>query len=99
MTLPVRLSVVIATLDRPDELGGALAALAAGDLPEQVIIVDQSEGPATRAAVAAWRDRLPMLYLHSRQRGVARSRNLALTHITCPYVAFTDDDCLVHPKW
>jgi GT2 family glycosyltransferase len=100
MMLPVRLSVVIATLGRPHELGGALAALADGDLlPEQVIIVDQSEGPATRATVAAWRDRLPVLYLHSRRRGLARSRNLALSHVTCPYVAFTDDDCVVHPKW
>jgi GT2 family glycosyltransferase len=100
MTLPVRLSVAIATLGRADELSGALAALADGDLPpEQVIIVDQSEGTATRTAVAAWRDRLPVLYLHSRRRGLARSRNLALMHVTCPYIAFTDDDCMVHPRW
>ena len=100
MTLDMRLSVAIPTLDRPDELSGALAALADGEmLPDEVIVVDQSDGSASRAAVAAWRDRLPLRYLHSRRRGLARSRNLALAHSICSHIAFTDDDCRPERWW
>jgi GT2 family glycosyltransferase len=95
-----RLSVAISTLDRPHKLARVLASLAGGELlPDQVIVVDQSRGPETRKVVDAARGRLPLLYLHSVRRGVARNRNLAIGHATSPCLAFTDDDCVTGPRW
>jgi GT2 family glycosyltransferase len=98
-TLP-RLSVAIATLDRPDQLARSLSALAASELlPDQVIVVDQSRRSDTRDAVDALRDQLPLLYIHSARRGLARNKNLAIRHVRTPYIAFTDDDCVADPGW
>ena len=100
MTAPVPLSVAIATLNRPDELNGALGALADSELlPAEVIVVDQSGGPETREVVHALRDRLPLLYVHSPRRGLAHNRNVAIGYATSPYVAFTDDDCVADRRW
>jgi GT2 family glycosyltransferase len=100
MTPPVPLSVVIATLDRPDRLARALTALADGELlPDQVIVVDQSGGPETRDVVQARRDRLPLRYVHSPRRGLAYNRNMAIRYATSPYLAFTDDDCVADRRW
>jgi GT2 family glycosyltransferase len=97
---PHRLSVAIATLDRPDKLARVLDSLAAGErLPDEVIVVDQSQGSDTREVVEAARGRLPLLYRHSSHRGLARNRNVAIRHATSPYLAFTDDDCVADPGW
>jgi GT2 family glycosyltransferase len=95
-----RLTVAIATRDRPDKLARALAALAGGELiPDRVIVVDQSRQSDTRHVVDAAPLGLPLLYVHSRQVGAARSRNIAISWATSPYVAFTDDDCVPDPGW
>jgi GT2 family glycosyltransferase len=98
-TLP-DIAVAIATLDRPDNLGRALDALANGEmLPHQVIVVDQSIGTESREVVESMRDRLPVLYVHSRRRGLSHNKNVAIKRAACPYIAFTDDDCVADPGW
>lgn len=94
------ITVAIATLDRPDNLARALDALANGEaLPQQVIVVDQSSGFESRSVVEGMLDRLPLLYVRSRRRGLARNKNVAIKFATCPYLAFTDDDCVADPRW
>lgn len=94
------ITVAIATLDRPDNLARALEALASGEvLPRQLIVVDQSEGSESRSVVEGMQDRLPLLYVHSKRRGLAHNKNVAIRHATSPYIAFTDDDCVADSKW
>ena len=94
------LAVAIATLDRPDNLARALDALANGEaLPQQVIVVDQSSGTESRSVVEGMLDRLPLLYVQSRRRGLAYNKNVAIKFATSPYLAFTDDDCVADSRW
>ncbi|HEX8220664.1 MAG TPA: glycosyltransferase [Chloroflexia bacterium] len=98
-TLPA-IEVAIATLDRPDNLARALAALADGEvLPRRVIVVDQSSGVESRAVVEGMMDRLPLLYVRSKRRGLAYNKNVAIKLAAGPYLAFTDDDCVADPRW
>jgi O-antigen biosynthesis protein len=94
------ITVAIATLNRPNNLARALDALARGEmLPHQVIVVDQSSGTESRSVVEGMLDRLPLLYVHSRRLGLSHNKNVAIKLATCPYIAFTDDDCVADPWW
>ena len=92
----VRVSVAIATLDRPESLARCLDALAAGEVPpEETLVVDQGSDGRTRAVAE---DR-GAVWLPQERRGLAASRNLALSRASCPIVAVTDDDCVPSPGW
>src|SRR5688500_8774248 len=94
------ITVEIANMDCPDNLTRALDALAKGEmLPQQVIVVDQSSGTESRSVVEGMVDRLPLLYVHSRRRGLSHNKNVAIKLASCPYIAFTDDDCVADPQW
>lgn len=36
---------------------------------------------------------------NSLDKGIAYSRNIALKHAKTPYIAYTDDDAIPHPRW
>lgn len=88
--------LVVATVDRVDELERLLASLEAQTHRAlRVLLVDQNDD-----------DRLgPLLERHhsfevSRlrsERGLSRARNAALEHIRADLVAFPDDDCVFAP--
>lgn len=69
----------------------------AGDF--ELILVDQTDGPATANAVAAARSDERFHYLPSSTRGAATARNVGILQARAPIVAFTDDDCRVAPDW
>lgn len=83
-------SVVIATLGRPDRLRAALAALAALEpRPDEVVVVDGSaDGSAEAVSSAA---ELPVRYVRSAP-GLTRQRNRGLDAVTSDVVVFLDDD-------
>jgi GT2 family glycosyltransferase len=96
------ITVAIATVDRPASLARCAAAMLQGRvLPRELIVVDQSADAATEdvvgnvAATAA----VPVRYMRQLRRGLAASRNLALTYATSACVAFTDDDCVPEDDW
>jgi len=100
MTQPsaLTLSVVVPTRNRPDHaVACARTILAAGGFTH-LIVVDQSDGTATRDALDALADGR-LRYVPSNMRGVTRGRNLGMELSTCDVVAFTDDDCRVRPDW
>jgi GT2 family glycosyltransferase len=101
VTQAAQISATIATLDRPNALARCLDALLSGSvLPEEVIIVDQSENDATQIVVEARRtSKVPIVYVRQARRGLSASRNAALAHVSCPLVAVTDDDCVPDPEW
>lgn len=85
-----RVTVVVITRDRKDELLRTLDLLA--QLPEQppVVVVDNASTDGTAAAVRAAHPHTTLLS-PGRNTG-AVGRNLAVRQVTTPYVAFCDDD-------
>ena len=90
-----RVTVVVITRDRRDELARTLGMLAA--LPERppVIVVDNGSSDGTAAMV---RHRHPdMTLIAARANLGAVARNLAVRRVATPYVAFCDDDTWWEP--
>ena len=89
-----RISVVIATRDRPEELLRCVASVLSSHHDSfEVVIVDQSE-PASPVP----RDRrLVQIPTESRGKSAALNIGMAATH--GDLVAFTDDDCTVACDW
>jgi N-acetylglucosaminyl-diphospho-decaprenol L-rhamnosyltransferase len=90
-----RVSVVVITHNRRDELHRTLERLAA--LPEQphVVVVDNASGDGTADMV---RSRHPdVTLLTPGQNMGAVGRNLGVQHVDSPYVAFCDDDTWYDP--
>jgi len=93
-----RISVLIATADRPELLAGCLESLSATRFTEaEVLILDQSRNapafPAGDANGPAFR------YFRCARRGKSAALNLGLKVARAPWLAFTDDDCLVAADW
>lgn len=93
-------SIVIPTLGRPI-LRSCLRAIETGShWPTRLIVVDQGARPE----VAGWLTRLADAglateYVPSQERGRALGVNRGIARVRTPYVAITDDDCLVEPDW
>ena len=90
-TPPHRVSVIIATHNRPEMLRGALAsvrALEGPDLSFEILVGDNGATPETAAVVAEFGG----LYAKTDVRGCPAARNLAMRRMTGDFVAFLDDD-------
>jgi glycosyltransferase involved in cell wall biosynthesis len=108
--MSVRVSVVIATHERPVLLARCVGALLRQDLPphayEIVVVDDGSSDAAKRTTMQALseltggRDRPTVRYLHqSRNRGPAAARNVGWRAAAGPVIAFTDDDTVPDASW
>ena len=88
-----RISVVIATLRRPESLTATLASLSACDpSPDEIVIVDGDRDMSARAV--AEQAGTAIRYLPS-ARGLTRQRNLGAAAATGEIVLFLDDDATV----
>jgi GT2 family glycosyltransferase len=96
-----RISIAIATRDRPQALARCLESLRNGRvLPSEVVVADQSAAPETREVVrAADRPYLPVHWVSGGTGGLAGGQNAAFAHATQPVVAVLDDDCVADPGW
>ena len=90
-----RLTLVVITRNRREELLRTLGRLAA--LPERppVIVVDNGSADGTAAAVR--RAHPEILLIAARRNLGAVGRNLAVRRVSTPYVAFCDDDTWWEP--
>ena len=90
---PLSYTPVIATYERPEELGRMLATLAEQTrLPERTIIIDASRDDRTRLVAKAMAHRLPIHYESADIPSAAQQRNQGARLVTTPLVAFIDDD-------
>lgn len=96
---PVTLSVVVATLGRPDPLRRALTSLrAARPGPDEVLVVDGDEQGAARPVVEEQGLLADFPVRHVRApRGLTRQRNAGLRAAAGDVVLFLDDDARVGP--
>ncbi|MCZ7456167.1 glycosyltransferase family 2 protein [Streptomyces sp. WMMC940] len=96
---PKRVSVVIATRNRPDDVRHLLAAIEAGDtgLVHEVLLVDDASDTPLRLRAD---HRVPVRVLRNdRRKGAAASRNRAAESATGNVLAFLDDDARPLPDW
>ena len=92
----LRLDLVVATVDRTDDLERLLGSLASQTHTAfRLVVVDQNEDARVTALLAA-HPTLATLHLRS-ARGLSRARNAALPHLEADLVAFPDDDCSYPP--
>jgi len=96
VTRQARISVAIATRDRPQALARCLESLRANRVqPAEVVVADQSSGPETRSVVAAAGAR----WVDGGGNGLAAGQNAAFRRATMPLIAVLDDDCVADRGW
>jgi len=89
----VTFDLVVATIDRVDELGHLLDSLERQTHKQfRVLVVDQNRDDRVEAVLVRHASlRVERL---SAPRGLSRARNEALSHLQADVVAFPDDDCV-----
>jgi len=95
-------SVVVATRNRPVELGHCLLSLhEQGLAAERIVVVDDAPGAGETAATVLSCDtgKAPLRYVEGDGSGLAAAHNRGLLEVDTPIVAFTDDDVVVDQGW
>jgi GT2 family glycosyltransferase len=96
-------TVVIATRDRPRTLAACLESLGALQPPPggfEAVVVDDGGRVSPEGALAGVADRLDLrLVRRTGPGGPAAARNTGAREARGRLLAFTDDDCRVHPGW
>ncbi len=94
-----RFSLIVATIDRSEELAVLLTSLAAQQMRNfELIVVDQNPDDRLNALLSSWNIKEGIDLKHLRcGPGVSRARNLGIAHSTGEILAFPDDDCWYHP--
>jgi glycosyltransferase involved in cell wall biosynthesis len=88
--------LVVATVDRVEELRRLLQSLAAQTHDEfRVLLVDQNEDDRLVQVLEGYPFEIVRL---EAARGLSRARNAALTQVRANLVAFPDDDCTFDPQ-
>ncbi len=98
--MPVEISLIIITLDRPALLEGALASLETQTRkPDQVVVIDNGPSPDTARVVESFHSRLPVERFEEPRRGFGAARNRGLREARGGILVFLDDDCRAEPRW
>lgn len=95
----VPVSVVLATLDRPDDLREALRGLTTQDTPRPVEVVVVDNNPASGRTPPVVAEFPGVRLVEERRQGLAYARNAGFLASRGEIVATTDDDVVVPPDW
>jgi len=95
------ITVVVPTLDRPDELNDFVQALCAQTLlPDELIIVDAGTTPEIEALLRDGLRGSPVQLMYLRApAGTSHQRNVAIDHATGDLLFFFDDDVIIEPDY
>ncbi len=95
----MNLTVIVVTLNRPEELRRCLGCLfEQTPRPQQVIVVDASQDELSRHVTTEFADALYLRNGNGYGR-MTRSRNIGLLRSTGDIIAFLDDDAFAHAGW
>ncbi|HEV8337653.1 MAG TPA: glycosyltransferase family A protein [Candidatus Polarisedimenticolia bacterium] len=99
MTAP-RISVLIATADRPELLEDCLRCLRASTFQDaEVLVLDQSRAPVPPPALNDSDGGPRVRHVLCPRRGKSAALNVGISLARGSLLAFTDDDCRVAPDW
>jgi GT2 family glycosyltransferase len=93
------LSALICTRNRPNDIVRAVGSLLASPEEFQLLVIDQSDGPGTEAALTVFGSDPRLCYVRSTTRGKGAALNEGLRLATGDVVICTDDDCEATPGW
>ena len=101
----MKVTVILATSNRCNQLSGVLGSLAASVLPDSVawgvLVVDNNSRDGTRKVVEHFRQLYPgrFRYIFEPQPGKSFALNSGIREADADVLAFTDDDVLVESSW
>lgn len=101
----VKLSVIVCTYNRCENLPACFAALEAQrgthGVPWEVVVVDNNSTDETRESVerAAQASTLDIRYVFEPEQGLSAARNAGIGHARGDYLTFIDDDIRVERDW
>lgn len=104
MSYEYALSIIIPTRNRCAFLRDALDSLkseVAGNIPAEIIVIDNGSSDSTRDVVAAFAATsvCPVVYRYEARPGLHVGRHLAADLSRAPLLAYLDDDVIVQPGW
>jgi len=96
----MRISVVVPTFNRPQQLKKCLQGLNV-DFPgdAEVIVVSDGGDRALFPDMSTFASQLNLKVIHADHGGPAAARNIGLAEVRAPIVLFLDDDCIPEPGW
>jgi GT2 family glycosyltransferase len=97
-----RISVIIPTCNRPDQLRDCLTALSRQTCPRdsfEVVIVDDGSEPPIAGLATSFSDKLDVRVIRQARQGPAAARNFGVMSARGSLIAFTDDDCRPAANW
>lgn len=92
-------SVVIATLDRPDDLRACLETVTRQQTRHHVEVIVVDNDPAAAVVAPVLRSFPGVRLVEEPRRGLSYARNAGVRAATGSIIATTDDDVLVPPGW
>lgn len=93
------ISLIMATLGRLNEVDEMLRSLTAQTYKNfEVIIVDQNEVGFLDEVIKKYSKEINIQYIHIKEKGLSKARNIGLKYIHGEYIGFPDDDCVYQKK-
>lgn len=92
----MKFSLIMATLGRKNEVGKFLQSINDCNYDNEkieIIIVDQNKEQILSDIISRFDSILHIKHIRSKEKGLARNRNIGLKHASGDIVAFPDDDC------
>ncbi|WP_161600612.1 glycosyltransferase [Mycolicibacterium hodleri] len=93
-------SVILCTKDRPGQLRDTLGSLVELNYPAfEIVVVDNAPASGLTPPVVAEFASRGVRIVQAARRGLAVARNVGIESARHEFIAFTDDDVLVDPRW
>ncbi|HEX3716384.1 MAG TPA: glycosyltransferase family 2 protein [Verrucomicrobiae bacterium] len=97
-----QITLIISTYQRPDALEKVLRGVARQvEMPGEILLADDGSGPATRAMIEQWQQKLPIRHFWHEDIGFRKTiiLNKCLAAAKGDYVVLLDGDCVPHPRF
>ncbi len=101
----MKISVIIATMNRPEDLRAAMESLVKQSLlPHEVLVVDQSADDRTRRAVDEMKVKHPdfsgrLKYFFQQEKSLVKARNRGIDEACGELITFLDDDAVLFENY
>ncbi len=100
MHTKLRVSLCICTRNRHEMLRRLLlSVLEQTRFPDEMVVIDNSDGSETEALLLSFGDRFNLRYVRELPRSIPYLRNQAIKYASGELICFTDDDCVLDSNW